>query len=274
MPISLCARRKNILQATKASKAVAAHFCALQRAWCACLEGNLTGKWICRKVAEICLLLNVWATTAHFPESGRDLRRFAEICQIALNFAFHSICVCGATQEICGPPKNWPLHDDNEAIICAHRSKFAILVIQYDDMMSNTIWYKCPAEWSHLGSDVRHQRRRRLRTSSQGGKPTLLGRADAFFSPFVLRMLCLGGLAWYWVLGVGPTGYTESRHQPDELRRESWTRLPPAHGFLLRHTRKHWREKVSRNRNFRNIFPDSRGSNHYQYQILSFKWKD
>ena len=152
--------------------------------------------------------------------------------------------------------------------------QFTILVIQFDDMISNTIWYKCPAEWSHLGSDVRHQRRRRLRTSSQGGKPTLLGRADAFFSPFVLRMLCLGGLAWYWVLGVGPTGYTESRQQPDELRRESWTRLPPAHGFLLRHTRKHWREKVSRNRNFRNIFPDSRGSNHYQYQILSFKWKD
>ena len=89
--------------------------------------------------------------------------------------------------------------------------QFTILVIQFDDMISNTIWYKCPAEWSHLGSDVRHQRRRRLRTSSQGGKPTLLGRADAFFSPFVLRMLCLGGLAWYWVLGVGPTGYTESR---------------------------------------------------------------
>ena len=76
----------------------------------------MTGKWICRKVAEICLLLNVWATTTHFPESGRDLQRFAEICQIALNFAFHSICVCGATQEICGPPKNWLLHDDNEAM--------------------------------------------------------------------------------------------------------------------------------------------------------------
>ena len=73
----------------------------------------------------------VWATTAHFPESGRDLRRFAEICQIALNFAFHSICVCGATQEICGPPKKWPLHDDNEAM----RQSFAI----YNSR--DTIWW-------------------------------------------------------------------------------------------------------------------------------------
>ena len=55
-------------------------------------------------------------------EIYRDLQRFAEICQIVLNFAFHSICVCGATQEICGPPKKWPLHDDNEAM----RQSFAI----------------------------------------------------------------------------------------------------------------------------------------------------
>ena len=211
----------------------------------------------------------VWATTAHFPESGRDLQRFARLRWTLPSTQY--VCV-EQHRKYVGRPKSglctmimrqWGNH-----------LQFTILVIQFDDMISNTICYKCPAEWSHLGSDVRHQRRRRLRTSSQGGKPTLLGRADAFFSPFVLRMLCLGGLAWYWVLGVGPTGYTESRHQPDELRRESWTRLPPAHGFLLRHTRKHWREKVSRNRNFRNIFPDSRGSNHYQYQILSFKWKD
>ena len=144
--------------------------------------------------------------------------------------------------------RQWGNHLCKSEQVCNSRATL------WYNMISNTIWSKRPAEWSHLGSDDRHQRRRRLRTSSQGGKPTLWVRADAFFSPFVLRMLCLGGLAWYWVLGVGPTGYTESRQQPDELRRESWTRLPPAHGFLLRHTRKHWPEKVSRNRNFRNIF--------------------
>ena len=81
-------------------------FCRLLKCCCsflcslAILVGNLTGKWICRKVAEICLLLNVWATTTHFPESGRDLQRFAEICQIALNFAFHSICVWSNTENM------------------------------------------------------------------------------------------------------------------------------------------------------------------------------
>ena len=86
----------------------------------------------------MCLPRRQFDWEVDLPESGRDLpstqgvgnnspfsgkwSRSTEICQIALNFAFHSICVCGATQEICGPPKKWPLHDDNEAM----RQSFAI----------------------------------------------------------------------------------------------------------------------------------------------------
>ena len=60
-------------------------FCRLLKCCCsflcslAVLVGNLTGKWICRKVAEICLLLNVCVGN-NKPFSGK-WSRSTEICR-------------------------------------------------------------------------------------------------------------------------------------------------------------------------------------------------
>ena len=98
--------------------------------------------------------------------------------------------------------------------------------------------------FSHLGLVDPLQRQLLLLTSSPPGGDKLWGREGAF-SFLVLRMLCVWGLGWYWVLGVGPTGYTDSRAPGTRTERESWDAAP---GFLFRDTGgKQQLEKVLRN---------------------------
>ena len=81
----------------------------------------------------------------------------------------------------------------------------------------------------HLWSWVdRLQRRLLPLTSSPPRGDKLWGRGGAFsfLSLFFLRMLCVWGFGWYWVLGVGPTGYTESR--PDQNSAGNPETLRPA----------------------------------------------
>ena len=90
----------------------------------------------------------------------------------------------------------------------------------------------CLFNFSHLGWADRLQRQLLLLTSSPPRGDKLWGRGGAF-SFLVLRMLCVWGLGWYWVLGVGPTGYTDSRAPGTKTERESWDAAP---GFLFRDT--------------------------------------
>ena len=83
--------------------------------------------------------------------------------------------------------------------------------------------------------------------------------------PWRLGLILSVGRRAYRLYGVSPAA---GRTPPGILNQAS-TRTR-----LSAQTHKETLEKVSRNRNFRNIFLDFRGTNHYQYQILSFKWKN
>ena len=93
----------------------------------------------------------------------------------------------------------------------------------------------CLFNFSHLGLADPLQRQLLLLTSSPPRGDKLWGRGGAFsfLSLFFLRMLCVWGFGWYWVLGVGPTGYTDSRAPGTRTERESWDAAP---GFLFRDT--------------------------------------
>ena len=243
----------------------------------------------------MCLPRRQFDWEVDLPESGRDLpsnsrcgqqqpifRKVVEIYGDLQRFA-RLRWTLPSTQYVCveqhrkyvGRPKSglctmimrqWGNHLRTSEQVCNSRDTIWWYDVQhYLIRMSSRMvspGFRRPTPTATAASDIFTRRQADVVRAS---RCIFLSVCFADVVPWRLGLILSVGRRAYRLYGVSPAA---GRTPPGILNQAS-TRTR-----LSAQTHKETLEKVSRNRNFRNIFPDSRGSNHYQYQILSFKWKD